>query len=216
MSKRYLCIAGVLMLVPTLGLAAGPANFDCLPKPQWPLNAVHGDLPAGVSLDKDSYMAFVCELANGYQVNAFLDTKTSAGPLAVQYAEGTYSLAAAQANYAKSYVAPTASEQAFLDTIINQVKPIGLVSYNGKAVTRSVYTLNMDGTLNATAVVGESVAVGDTCDTGSRIPTTKNYFSVAGRTNKSAGAPANSVLPPQTFAVCTIVLPHGSTLVSTP
>jgi hypothetical protein len=54
----------------------------CLPKVQFPLAAVTAPIPPGVSTRYDTYSVWICNLPNGYNVNAWLYTMpaVSTGP----------------------------------------------------------------------------------------------------------------------------------------
>lgn len=184
---------------------ASPAPPPCLPKVQFPLAAVTGTIPPGVSARWDTYSVWVCNLQNGYNVNAWLYTMPAVSTVALNYARGLWTKAQADADCATSCVDPTATEAAFIQQLLLANKPQARVAFNGSNPMRSVYTENANGTLNPTAVPGSSVAVAGSCDSANRIPGT-SYYSVQGMPNASK----SGTLLGAVFAVCVVTLSIGS------
>jgi hypothetical protein len=177
----------------------------CLPKVQFPLAAVTAPIPPGVSTRYDTYSVWICNLPNGYNVNAWLYSMPGVSTAVLNYARGLWTKAQADADCATTCVDPTPTEATFLNQLRAVNKPPAKVSFNGSNATRSVYSTNADGTLNPTPIAGSSVAVAGRCDSAIRIPGT-SYYSVQGQPNASkAGAVLGAV-----FAVCVVTLAIGA------
>jgi hypothetical protein len=80
------------------------------------------------------------------------------------------------------------------------------VTASGTATSRPVYPLNADGTRNTTAVVGQRVKVGDSCDIGARVGTT-TYYSVKGLPNMDTKK--TPAILGDVYAACTFSAPIG-------
>jgi hypothetical protein len=184
---------------------AAPAPPPCLPKAQFPLAAVTGTIPPGVSTRYDTYSVWICNLPNGYNVNAWLYTMPAVSTVALNYARGLWSKAQADADCATSCVDATPTEATFINQVKAVNKPPARVAFNGSNPLRSVYATNPDGTLNPAPVAGSSVAVAGPCDSANRIPGT-NYYSVLGQPNASK----SGTLLGAVFAVCVVTLSIGS------
>jgi hypothetical protein len=198
----------LLALLVLLGLSAhafGQNSAPCFPRIQWPLAVTHGPIPTGVSTRYDTYAVWVCEQPGGYVTTANLFSMANVAPFAWQYVAGTWSKAQADTDCTATCVAPTASEAAFMQTVMTPAYPRAVVAFNGTSLTRNVYTTNTNGTLNPTPVGGEQVAVAARCNEGSRIVSAPNYYSVAGLPNSVGG-----VLPANSYTVCVVSLPIGA------
>jgi hypothetical protein len=179
---------------------------------QWPLAVSYGTLPAGVSTRYDSYAVWVCNTPGGYITWTDLFTFSNMAVYAWRYATGTWTAAQGQADCQTSCVPPTPTEAAFQQTIMTPVRPKALVAFNGASLTRSVYTVNADGTLNGTPLPGVLVAVAAPCDETKRIPVTPlpgpqaaAYYSVAGDANTLGGT-----IPENSYTICSVALPIGA------
>lgn len=191
--------------VTTFTVTAAVTGPQCLPKVQWPLAVNYGSITAGVSTRFDTYAVWVCNMPQGYLTTSSMFTLSNLAPYALQYVAGLWTSAQAAADCATTCVAPTAAELAFIAPLMQSIRPKALVSFNGASLTRSVYTANSDGTLNATPVPNESVAVGTPCDQTTRIVTAPSYYSVAGQNDQNA-----KPLQQGSFAVCVVSQPIGS------
>lgn len=180
----------------------GPA---CLPRVQWPLAVVWGSMPAGVSTRFDTYAVWVCNLPGGYLTTSTMFVLSNVAPFALQYAAGLWTKAQAAADCTATCVPSTPAELAFITGIMQSNRPTALVAFNGASSTRSVFSTNADGTLNASPIAGESVAVGTHCDETRRIQTAPAYFSVAGQKDQGGSPFASGI-----YALCVVSLPNGS------
>lgn len=185
------------------------ASVACLPKIQWPLAVAFGSVPSSVGAH-DYYAVYVCNTPGGYTTVSYMGTMAQDAANIVNFVRGLYSTVQAAADCAASCSTPTGAESAFLAPIVASSRPKALVAFNGASLTRSVFALNPDGTLNPTAVAGEAVSVAAPCDETIRIPSAPAYFSVGAQSNVGPGQSAASVLPPGSFAICVVSLPIGS------
>lgn len=198
---RVLFTVSLMVLAHVAEAQSGP---PCLPKVQWPIAAVYGPVPAGVSTRSDTYAVWVCAFPSGYVTTVQLFNLANVAPFVLQYAAGTWTAAQAAADCATTCVAPTATESAYMATLLAANRPRALVLFNGTSPTRNVYVANPDGTLNLTPAVDVSIRVAQPCDETMRMPGTP-YYSIAGDTSVQG-----TVLPPGTFAICVVSLPIGA------
>jgi hypothetical protein len=189
---------------PPVATTVPPPAPPCLPKVQYPPNVDYGLLPAGVSTTSDYYAVYVCTLPAGLITYGYIGLRSADAVQILNAMAGQYSLTQATTDLTAAGRLPTASELAFLNTKLAVDRPRALVAFAGAALTRSVYGLNADGTLNPTAT-GELVPVATPCDETTRIASSPSYYSVSGQKD-STGATIAAGL----YALCTVSLPIGS------
>jgi len=209
MRRLLICLA--ILLLPVIARSQTPP--PCLPNMSahggscFMLNiaVACGMLPAGVSTLANYWAAYVCTLPTGYITTVYLGSLSEDAVNIVNYVNNTYTLAQGQADFKAQARVPTASEAAFIATQMATYRPRAVVAFNGASLTRSVFTVNPDGTFNPTPVAGEAVAVATPCNEAIRIANAPTYYNVTGQPNALGGT-----LPNGSYALCVVSFPIGT------
>ena len=198
---KYLVALALLLACGQVFAQTAPAP-TCYPPFRWPPTAAWGSVPATVSTTNTFYGVWVCEHPGGYETAESLFNWSDISPYIPQYLLGLLSVDQINALMAAKATPFTDAENAFMTPLVQSNRPKAVVAFNGASTTRSVYTLNADGTLNTAPIAGKSIQVATRCDETKRIPTAPAYYSVAGQKDQ-AGNP----LPAGTYTICVVALP---------